>query len=147
MDGQGRLHVVSSLDDVPVAERPRVAEVSLNPEDAVSHYSLPSSGEVWHPDWISFAVGFGAALVLSFLYRVLPGGMRWMTRVTIVLGVGVILTGAYLGLVRRSAGLGGTQLLTSPSALIQDAKTAVEQLNARQKQQDEELKKLQTEGH
>lgn len=146
VDGQGRPHVVSSLDDVPAAERPRVAEVSLNPDDAVSHYSLPGSGEPWKPDWISFAVGFGAALVLSFLYRVLPGGMRWMTRVAIVLGIGVMLTGAYLGLIRRSAGLTGTQTLTSPTSLIQDAKSAVEQMNARQKQQEEELKKIQAEG-
>jgi hypothetical protein len=58
-----------------------------------------------------------------------------------------MLTGAYLGLIRRSAGLTGTQAFTSPTALIQDAKTAVEQLNARQKQQEEELRKIQAEGH
>jgi hypothetical protein len=37
--------------------------------------------------------------------------------------------------------------MASPSALIEDAKAAVEKLNQRQKQQDEELRQLQAEGH
>ena len=149
VDSQGRLHVVSSLDDVPVADRPQAAQVTLNGVEAVGHYPPPAGvsapgGVAWQPEWISFAVGFVAALVLAFLYRVLPGGMRWATRAALVVGVGALITGAYLGLVRRTAGLSGSQALASPSALIQDAKSAVEQMNARQKQQDEELRQLQT---
>ena len=149
VDGQGRTHVVASLDEVPLAERARAASVSLNSEDAVGRYTAPvasSSSPAWQPEWISFGVGFGVALVLALIFRLLPGSMRWVTRIAFVLGAVALLMGAYLGLIRRTAGLQGDQVLTSPSALIQDARSAVEQMNARQKQQDEELRQLQNEG-
>ena len=149
VDGQGRTHVVASLDEVPLAERARAASVSLNSEDAVGRYTAPvasSSSPAWQPEWISFGVGFGVALVLALIFRLLPGSMRWVTRIAFVLGAVALLMGAYLGLIRRTAGLQGDQVLTSPSALIQDARSAVEQMNARQKQQEEELRQLQNEG-
>jgi hypothetical protein len=149
VDGQGRTHVVASLDEVPLAERAGAASVSLNGEDAVGRYTAPvapSSSPPWQPEWISFGVGFGLALVLALIFRCLPGSMRWVTRIALVLGAMALLMGVYLGLIRRTAGLKGDQVLTSPSALIQDARSAVEQMNGRQKQQDEELRQLQGEG-
>jgi DHA2 family multidrug resistance protein len=65
--------------------------------------------------------------------------------VLLVLGVGALLTGLYLSLVRTSSGFQGGSVLTSPSALLEDAKGAVEQMNLRQKQQEEELRKIQSE--
>jgi CHASE2 domain-containing sensor protein len=140
----GRLHVVSSLESVPVAERGKVSVVTLHADES----SLPSSlvnGAAWRPDWISFAVGFGVALVLAVLFKLLPNGLRFASRVVLVLGVGALLSGLYLSLVRSSSGVQGVGPLTSPSALIQDAKGAVEQMNLRQKQQEEELRKIQAE--
>jgi hypothetical protein len=144
VDADGRLHVVSSLDSVPQAERAKVAVVTMSPETSPTPSSMKNVA-AWRPDWISFAVGFGVALLLAALFKVLPNGLRFVSRVALVLGVGVLLTGLYLGVVRGSSGVQGSSVLTSPSALIEDAKGAVEQMNLRQKQQEAELRKLQTE--
>lgn len=142
VDAEGRLHVVSSLESVPPAERGKVAVVTLHADES----SLPSSlGNVtaWRPDFISFAAGFGVALLLAALFKVLPNGLRFASRLALVAGVGVLLAGVYLSLVRTSTGGPGGSVLTSPSALIEDAKGAVEQMNRRQKQQEEELRQIQ----
>jgi hypothetical protein len=142
VDAGGRLHVVSSLESVPQAERAKVTVVTMHAEPSL----LPRGVEnvaTWRPDWISLAVGFGVALLLAALFKVLPNGLRFASRTALVLGVGVLLTGLYLGLTRSSAGFQGGGVLTSPSALIEDAKGAVEQMNLRQKQQEEELRELE----
>lgn len=145
-DAQGRVHIVTSLDEVPPAERAKVVRVDLNSAEAVSHYPAATPGFSWPSvDWSSFALGFGAALLVAMVFRVLPGGGRWLWKLALVAGVVLVLTGAYLGAVRRAAGIDGGAL-AAPSALIQDAKTAVERMNQRQKQQEEELRKLQAEG-
>ena len=144
VDASGRVHIVSSLDNVPQAERAKAAVVALSPEASPT---LPRLENVagWRPDWTSFGVGFGLALLLAALFKALPGGLRVVSRVALVLGVAAVLTGLYLGLVRRSAGATDTAVLTSPSALLEDAKGAVEKMNLRQKQQEEELRKIQAE--
>ena len=143
VDGQGRLHVVSSLDAVPATDRGKATRVLVNGVDSYPTTSALS----WRPDWASFAVGFGAALLVALACRMLPGSMRWVTRLALVVAVGALLTGAYLGAVRRSSGMPGASAFAAPSALIEDAKAAVEQVNQRQKQQDEEIRKIQAEGH
>ncbi len=143
-DASGRVHIVSSLENVPQAERPKAAAVVLNPEESPTLPSL-HNGASWRPDWISFGVGFGVALMVAMLFKVLPNGLRIASRVAIVVGVGIALTGLYLGAVRGSTGAPGASLLTSPGALIDDAKGAVKQMNLRQKQQQEELEKIQAE--
>jgi len=144
VDANGRLHVVSSLDSVPHAERAKATVVSLHPEASPTPSSLENVAG-WRPDWISFAVGFGVALLLVGLFKVLPNGLRFASRVVLVVGVGVLLTGLYLSAVRGSSGVQGGSVLTSPSALIEDAKAAVEKMNQRQKQQEEERRLIQTE--
>jgi len=143
VDAQGRVHVVSSLDAVPPAARAKAELVTLRGAEETTPLV---SGAAWQPEWLSFAAGFAAALVLSFLFRLLPSGWKGVTRVVVALGLAALLTGAYLAAVRRSAGIAGGPL-ASPSALIQDAKDAVDKMNERQKLQEEELKKVQAEGH
>jgi len=143
VDGEGRLHVVSSLDSVPASERGKATVVLVN---GVDSYPVTSGGQGFRPDWASFALGFGAALLLALAFRMLPGSLRWLTRLALVIGVGALLTGAYLGAVRRTSGMPGADAFAAPSALIEDAKAAVEQVNQRQKQQDEEIRKIQAEG-
>jgi hypothetical protein len=146
-DAQGREHIVSSLSDVPPAERAKATSVELSGEDATGSYQAPTGAPAARPalDWASFGIGFGAALLLSFLLRLLPGRGRFLWRVVLVVGTGLLLSGLYLGLTRRAAGLQGG-VLAAPSALIQDARGAVEQMNQRQKQQEEELRKIGAEG-
>lgn len=146
VDAEGRLHVVSSLDAVPTAERARAEQVTLSADTALDKAGVVTPSPEWRLEPASFGLGFGAALLLSLLFRLLPNGWRTLSRVAIVLGVVTLLTGLYLGAIRRATGAKDTSALASPSALIEDAKAAVEKLNQRQKQQDEELRKLQTEG-
>jgi hypothetical protein len=147
-DAQGRTHIASSLDDVPAPERAKATSVQLDSADAVGRYAAPSGATAarWSLDWASFGVGFGAALLCACLLRFLPGSSRWLWRIVLALGIGLLVCGAYLGLVRRAAGLEGGPL-AAPSALLQDARGAVEQMNQRQKQQEEELRKIRAEGH
>ena len=148
VDAQGRLHVVSSLDAVPSAERARAEQVTLNGATALGEVpGRPAPAAAWQLDYGSFGLGGGAALVFGLVFRLLPNAWRGFTRVAVVLGVAALLTGLYLGSVRRAAGVTSGGALASPSALIQDAKDAVQKLNERQKQQEEELRKLQAEGH
>lgn len=142
VDANGRLHVVSSLDSVPLAERGKVAAVTLHADDSTLPSSVASAAR-WRPDWLSFAAGFGVALLLAALFKLLPNSMRFVSRMALVAGVGVLLTGLYLSLTRRASGVQDVGVLTSPSALIQDARGAVEQMNLRQKQQEEELRAIQ----
>ena len=149
VDADGRLHVVSSLDAVPKADRARAERVTLTGQTALGsdpRGAAPAASSDWRLDAGSFGLGFGAALLLSLLFRVLPNGWRSLSRVAVVLGVAALLTGLYLGAIRRSTGAKDGSVLASPSALIEDAKAAVESLNQRQKQQDEELRKIQAEG-
>ena len=82
-------------------------------------------------------------MLLAALFKVLPNGLRFATRLALVVGVGALLTGLYLSVLRGSTGGPSGGVLTSPSALIQDARGAVEQMNLRQKQQEEELRGIQ----
>jgi hypothetical protein len=153
VDADGRLHVVSSLDDVPLGARKGVERVELNAaEQAVEHAAQPrsagqpfGSGQLPALDWLSFGAGFGLALALTLLFRWLPAGLRWLPRLAIVAGVAALLAGAYLGALRRSTGA-GTATLATPGTLIEDAKSAVEKMNLRQKEQEQELQRIQAEG-
>jgi hypothetical protein len=144
VDSEGRLHVVTSLDSVPRSERAKAERVTFTGETTLGGAPSATSSE-WRLEPGSFGLGFAAALLISLLFRLLPNGWRSLTRIAVVLGIAALLTGLYLGGIRRTTGAGGASLAT-PSALIEDAKAAVEKLNQRQKQQDEELRQLQTEG-
>lgn len=141
VDQEGRLHVVSSLDAVPASERGRLEQVTLN--EAQRSVIDPLS---WRPDWSSFALGFGAALLATLLMRLLPGSWKRGAGILVGLLAIVLLTGAYLAAVRRSAGVEGGGALTAPSALIQDAKNAVEKMNESRRLRDEQLQEIEREG-
>jgi hypothetical protein len=148
VDADGRLHVVSSLDAVPLAERPRAERVTLNGATAleVEHRAGDAGTPAWRPEPGSFALGFGVALLLGIVFRMLPNAWRGITRVAVVLVVAALLSGLYLGAIRRAAGVTSGSALAAPSALLEDAKAAVEKLDARQKQQQEQLRQIEAEG-
>jgi len=147
VDAEGHLHVVSSLDAVPSAQRAKAERITLTGETALGADAPAARSSEWRLEPGSFGLGFGAALALSLLFRLMPNGWRVLSRVALVLGAVVVITGLYLGAIRRATGNTTGSAMASPSALIQDAKAAVEQLNSRQKQQEEELRQLQAEGH
>lgn len=152
VDGEGRIHIVSSPTAVPAAVRPRAELVVLNGSDALSGEYPALGGSALSrlasrpPDLLSFAAGFGAALLLLVVYRFLPTSLRGVSRWAIVLGAGALLTAGYLGWVRSSTGGSGAALAT-PAALIDDAKVAVERMNQRQAEQERALREIEAEGH
>jgi hypothetical protein len=144
-DAAGRVHVVSSLDAVPASERAKAALVVLDGADSVSGHYTPGGVASWS-GWPAFAAGFGVALLLVLVLRLLPSSWRALSRYAIVLAVVALLAGVYFGSVRRMTGTAGAGALATPGKLVEDAKSAVEKMSARQKQQDEELKKIETEA-
>jgi hypothetical protein len=144
-DSDGRVHLVSSLDAVPLAVRPRVERLELAPHPAPG--VLAQARGVAASDQGMLVVGLGAAgLVLLLLAWLLPRRLRWLGKLGAFVVVAALLGGLYLGALRRSTGLGSGGLFASPSALIDDTKRAVEKINQRQKEQEEELRRIQNEA-
>ena len=96
-------------------------------------------------DGLSFGAGFGAALVLAAIFRMMPEKMRWLPKLAIVGGIAVVGIGLYLGYLRKTTGM-GTGPLASPSAIIQDARATVEGVQQRQREREAELRAIQAEA-
>jgi hypothetical protein len=146
-DAGGRVHVVSSLDAVPIAMRARVERLELARRPTPGVIERVSSVATSTSDQSTLVLGLGAAgLVLFVLSRVLPRQLRFLGKLGLFAVVAALLGGLYLGAIRRSTGLASDSLLATPSALIDDTKRAVEKINQRQKQQEEELRNIQNEA-
>lgn len=144
-DSAGRVHVVSSLDDVPVAVRSKVERLELGvpkPASVVEQVSAASSSSP--VPWLVLAAIGGVVLLLAS--RFMPSGLRWLGKLGAFALVAALLGGLYLGALRRSVG-SSSSLLASPSAIIDDTKRAVEKINQSQKAREEELRRIQSEAH
>jgi hypothetical protein len=135
----GRIVVVDSLSEVPEAQRPSAERVV-----AIDRPRAAATDTPWRFDWPSAAVGFGAAALLAVVLFASRRGSRVVFGVVLVLGLGILGMGAYFGLLRKSTGQGGSAL-ASPSAVIDDAKRAVEQMDRRSKEQEREIREIQRE--
>lgn len=138
-DASGRLHVVDSINDVPQANRAHATCVEYAPESSSIAQLLGARGT---NGWTMFGLGFAAALLVAFAVTRLPGSMRFLARMAIVVGLVALLGGAYLGWIRRQSGQ-SSDAFTSPSALIEDAKSAVAKMNARTRAEQAELKEAE----
>jgi uncharacterized membrane protein (Fun14 family) len=92
--------------------------------------------------WIGVGLGIAGGFLLSWVLRIVP---RMVARFVIGAAILVVAGLAYLGWMRRSTGL-SQDLAATPQALVEDAKQAVEKMNARMREQDEQLKKLENES-
>jgi hypothetical protein len=140
----GRIVIVDSLSQVPASSREHVERVDL---DATTTASTPSSDKTFVSqfDGPSFAAGFGLALLLAtMVLLVRRGSLRWLGFL-LVLGLLVGGFGAYLGWLRRSTGQ-STAAFASPSAVINDARRAVETLQQRERERDRVIEEIQREG-
>jgi Domain of unknown function (DUF4124) len=146
-DGQGRVHIANSLDDVPAAERGRAERLALDgtPSATVPASTGLGSSSSWKPDAPSVALGLVAGLAVALVLKLLPGKLRWVGSLVLFVGVALLLSFVYLGAIRRATGA-SDNVLATPSPIIQDAKHAVEQMNARQRLQAEELRQVEAEG-
>jgi hypothetical protein len=147
-DADGKTVIVDSWGQVPEAARARAERVSYEaPAERVESVvpsgvaSSSGSGALTNIDWASFGAGFGTALVFALLVF----GMRRLggpfARVALFVVAAAALGGVYFGLLRRTTGQGDA-FLASPSAIIQDARNAVDQMNERNKKQDQEIQKI-----
>jgi hypothetical protein len=144
-DSDGRVHLVSSLDDVPVTVRPKVERLQLGVPEAPSLVEQGSVASAGSPvPWLVLAGVVGVGLLVAS--RFMPSGLRWLAKLGAFAVVAALLGGLYLGALRRGVG-SGSSLLASPSAIIDDTKRAVEKINQSQKARDEELRRIQSEAH
>jgi len=141
-DPSGRVHLVSSLDSLPPEARAKAELLVLDTADTRQQQAILPTSTPLELDGPSFAIGFAAALVLALVYRFMPPSMRWVSRVAVVVGVAALGTGLYFGYLRQTTGA-GTSALASPSAFIQDAKDAVEQVKEARRKQEAELRAIQ----
>jgi len=137
-DASGRTHIVDSLDSVPQASRLQAQRIEYQHQPEPSALALPRTLSTWQ----IFGLGFVAALLVTFLFRRLPGTMRVVLRMGIIGGVIVLLGGAYLGWMRRTTGQ-SRDAMASPTAIIDDARGAVEKMNARMAAEQAEIKEAE----
>ena len=72
------------------------------------------------------------------------GSLRWLAFLAI-LGLLIGGFGAYLGFLRSSTGQ-TTEIFASPSAVIDDARRAVDAVKKSQRDRDREIEEMQREG-
>ncbi len=137
-DASGRTHIVDSLDSVPQAARRQAQRIEYQAQPEPRVLQLPRTLSTWQV----FGLGFVAALLVAFLFRRLPGSMRLVLRMGIVGGVILLLGGAYLGWMRRATGL-SHDAMASPTAIIDDAKGAVDKMNASMAAEQAEIKEAE----
>jgi hypothetical protein len=137
----GRIVVVDTLSEVPEAQRPSAERVVAIDRPGTAP---PASGP-WRFDWPSAGVGFGAAALLAVVLFASRRGSRLVFGVVLVLGLCVLGMGAYFGFLRQSTGQGGSTF-ASPSAVIDDAKRAVDHVDRRNREQERQIEEIQREA-
>lgn len=142
-DESGRLVIVDSLARVPSRAREAVESVVLAPAPGPSVLELPArfAQDLHGP---SFLAGVGGTLALGLLWLLLRRGRSRLVRFALLGALVLAGSGAYLGWVRRMAGQGDS-LVASPTALIDDARNAVQKMNERSREQQRVLDELTAE--
>lgn len=140
-DENGRVVIVDSLDRVPPEARARAERLTFSAPStpSIERPPLPGVDEPMH--WQSFAAGFVSAVLIGVVLMALRRFRSPFVRV-VLLAAGVALAaGAYLGWLRRTTGQSG-DALGSPSAVIDDARKAVDSMNRRNEKQKQELDEI-----
>jgi hypothetical protein len=144
-DAQGQMVAVDSLARVPAQLRGSAELVGLAPEARPGSPASAFARELHGP---SFLAGALATLVVGALLLALRRRAQRLVRMAVLLGLVLLGAGLYFGWVQRSAGQ-SSDLFSSPKALIEDARSAVEKMNQRTREQQEVLQDLEREttGH
>jgi hypothetical protein len=140
----GRIVIVDSASQLPSGERDRAERIEFG-HSSDGTTTATATALARRLDWPSFAAGFGVALVFAAIVLVLRrGSLRWLGFLA-VLGLLVGGFGAYLGFLRRSVGQ-STEIFASPSAMIDDARRAVEAVKKKERERDRVIEETQHEG-
>jgi len=142
-DISGRVVIVDSITAVPTSARSTVEAIVPPPPPATPLAALPETlaRDLHLP---SFAAGAVAGLIAAVLLFVLLRVKTMLVRVVLLGVLAAAGGGLYLGWVRRTAGQGGA-LVASPAALIDDARSAVQKMNERAREQQRVLEEIQSE--
>jgi hypothetical protein len=140
-DGRGRIVIVDSLERVPSSSRGSLETVVLaRPAEPIASLQELSEQNL---HWPSFAVGAGCMLLAGLAWIGLRRLGHPLLRYSLLGGLVLLGAGAYFGWLRRSTGQ-SESLVSSPAALIEDARSAVEKMNARAREQQRVLKELES---
>lgn len=140
-DPQGRVVIVDSLARVPGGSRNAVETVVLaRPEPSALTVADTTIRGLHGP---SFAAGAGCALLLTLAWLGLRRVGSRLLRLSLLAGLLVLGAGAYFGWLRRVSGHEGP-LFASPAALIDDARSAVQKMNERSREQEKILRDLES---
>lgn len=140
-DARGRLVIVDSLSRVPPAARGSMETVVLAPPPGPIAGLPDLSGQSLH--WPSFAAGACCVLFAGVVWLGLRRVGGRLLRFSLLGGLMVLGAGAYFGWVRRVAGQ-GDGAVSSPATLIEDARSAVDKMNERMREQQRVLKELES---
>jgi hypothetical protein len=142
VDARGRLVIVDSISRVPSSARGSLETmvIARHPEAPAASLS-DLSRQTLH--WPSFGAGAACALVAVCLWLALRRVRMPLVRFSLLGGFLLLGAGAYFGWMRRLTGQSGS-LISSPAALIEDARTAVGQMNERTRERQRILKELES---
>ncbi|MCC7385322.1 MAG: hypothetical protein IT384_25965 [Deltaproteobacteria bacterium] len=121
--------IVDELPEIPIV---RSAERAISRE-------MPAIGDI---HWPSFGFGVAASLVLVIAFRLMRTGMRLVLKVATIILLLVMLSGLYLGGLRKSAGLSSSPV-ADPQQIVEDAQRAAEAARKRFEEQHKALKKIE----
>lgn len=142
-DAGGRVVIVDSIDRVPPSARGTLEQIALEVPRA-SAGVLPDSigGRSLH--WPSFGAGAACTLLAGLVLFGVLRARGPLVRLLLLGSAALLAAGAYFGWVRRTTGHDGA-LLESPAALIDDARSAVQKMNERSREQERALRELEAE--
>jgi hypothetical protein len=143
-DDHGRVVIVDSLARVPAAARHSARPIALPPPPAPAGALQQILEAPAGLHWPSFAAGVGCSVIALLLALSFQRGMRRLMRYALFAGAVAVGAAAYFGWVRRSSGEDAA-LFASPKAMIEDARSAVEKMNQRTREQQKVLEELQKE--
>lgn len=150
-DAEGRIHFVDEVDKIPGRFQPSAERVDLTRGSAWASESTRTveyapreegiAGFARSIDPPSMGVGLAIGLVLAFLRSLVRGSGGWLIRAGLLAAVVVLLTGAYLGWLRRTAGK-GEGFVATPAEMVEEARKAGLQLEQRLQHHKEMLERL-----
>jgi hypothetical protein len=163
----GRIVIVDSASKLPPAARDRAERIDMSQggvgeerytvvesteteADAAPGQETTASFESFFPevDSPSFGLGLGSGLLIAALLLGVATGSgsgrfaRKLFGFALACGIGLVLLGGYFGYLRHIGG-GGEGGAASPQQLVEDAREAVEDMNQRQRERDEQLGDVQ----
>lgn len=173
-DASGQLFIADTLEGIPDAYRAMAKRLSLDEakvvaskvettaEQAKAKATQAQKGVIKTAknvqrdvgDVIPFvksldlpSVGFGFAFALAFVlvFTVVKKAGGIVLKLALLIAVVAFLGGSYFGWLRRAAGL-GSDGMSSPTELIQDAKDAANDAKKRLENQEKMLKKIDEGG-